>query len=157
MGAWIGLGTWRRPGARVVPLPAFSTWSATVALLVLRDLLLGRQYFDQLLAARAGIATNVLAERLKRLQRHGLIEMAVDCENRQRKRYTLTDRGRSFGPVLEALARWGLEHVPGARPSAEVQAALARRRAAARVRTKAGSRAREPMQLAADRVRCRPR
>ena len=95
-------------------------------LLVLRDLLLGKQYFDELLAAPEGIATNVLAERLKRLRELDMVETEVDPENRRRKRYVLTARGRSFAPVLAALARWGLEHIEGTKPSPEVRAALER-------------------------------
>lgn len=95
-------------------------------MLILRDLLIGRQYFDELLASPEGIATNVLSDRLKRLQEHGFVEVTVDEHNRRRKRYALTPLGRSFMPVLEALARWGLEHIEGTRPLPEVRAALAR-------------------------------
>jgi DNA-binding HxlR family transcriptional regulator len=55
-----------------------------------------------------------------------LLEGTVDESNRRRRRYSLTERGRSFAPVLHALARWGLTHIDGTRPSQEVRAALAR-------------------------------
>jgi DNA-binding HxlR family transcriptional regulator len=93
-------------------------------LLVLRDLFGGKHYFDELSQSPEGIASNILAERLKRLQALGMLEMSIDPENRRRKRYELTERGRSFGPVLATLAHWGLKHIEGTLPSAEVRAAL---------------------------------
>jgi DNA-binding HxlR family transcriptional regulator len=103
-------------------------------LLVLRDVMMGKHHYDELLQSSEGIATNILAERLKRLQALGMLTMTVDETNRRRKRYELTDLGRSFGPVLTSIALWGLEHIEGTKPSPEVRAALeaevARRRAA---------------------------
>jgi len=93
-------------------------------LLVLRDLFLGKQHYDELLQAPEGIATNILAERLKRLQTMGLIQAEVDQANRRRKLYTLTERGKSLGPILLKLAIWGLENIGGTRPSPEVATLL---------------------------------
>jgi len=93
-------------------------------LLVLRDLFLGKQHYDELLQAPEGIATNILAERLKRLQTMGLIEAEVDQTNRRRKRYTLTERGKSLGPVLLKIVAWGIENIGGTRPATEVVALL---------------------------------
>lgn len=95
-------------------------------LLVLRDLFLGKQHFDELLQSDERIATNVLTERLQRLQRAGMIHSQVCSDNRRRKRYALTELGRSFAPVLVSLATWGLKHIEGTVPSPEVRAAFER-------------------------------
>jgi DNA-binding HxlR family transcriptional regulator len=88
-------------------------------LLVLRDLFLGKQHYDEFLQASEGIATNILAERLKRLQAMGLIGAEIDETNRRRKRYSLTERGRSLGPILLQVARWGIDHIDGTQASAQ--------------------------------------
>ena len=91
-------------------------------LLVLRDLLLGMHYYDELLEAPEGIATNILAERLRRLQEADMVVASSDPDNRRRKRYELTERGQSFAPVLLSLAKWGLEHIDGTKPDPRVVA-----------------------------------
>lgn len=95
-------------------------------LLVLRDLFAGKQHFDELLESDERIATNVLTERLQRLQRTGMIRCEVCRDNRRRKRYELTELGRSFAPVLVSLASWGLKHIEGTVPSPAVRAAFER-------------------------------
>lgn len=85
-------------------------------LLVLRDLFFGAHYFDELSKSAEGIASNVLGDRLRKLEREGLISRAPDREDGRRVRYALTARGKSLEPVLAALARWGVENVPGTRP-----------------------------------------
>lgn len=93
-------------------------------LVVLRDLFLGKHYFDELLASDEAIATNILAARLKHLQALQMISVSVDADNRRRKRYALTERGKSFAPVLIALARWGLANIKGTKPNPAVKDVL---------------------------------
>jgi DNA-binding HxlR family transcriptional regulator len=83
-------------------------------LLVVRDLLLGgpRRYGD-LLASGERIPTNILAERLRRLERHGLVERVPYSEHPPRVEYRLTGAGQALGPALDALAQWGLAQFPG--------------------------------------------
>lgn len=95
-------------------------------LLVLRDLFGGKRYFDELLASEEKIATNVLTERLQRLLQAGMIDVEVCADNRRRKRYSLTERGRSFAPVLAAIGAWGLANIKGTRSWPEVRQALER-------------------------------
>jgi len=95
-------------------------------LLVLRDLFGGKQYFDELLASDEHIASNVLSERLHRLLAADMIAVEVCAENRRRKRYSLTERGRSFAPVLAAIGAWGLKHIKGTRSWPEIRSALER-------------------------------
>lgn len=95
-------------------------------LVVLRDLFMGKSRFDDLAGAE-GIATNVLAERLARLEHEGIVSRTRDPADARRVVYALTPRGRSLAPVLQAVAAWGLEHLRGTRIAPEL-AAVARRR-----------------------------
>ena len=80
-------------------------------LLIVRDLLRGRETYGALAAAGEGIPTNILADRLKRMEESGLIKAAPYQEHPVRYRYQLTAKGRDLETVLAALARWGKRHV----------------------------------------------
>ena len=84
-------------------------------MLVVRDLFLGRRYFEEFLASPEGIATNILSDRLKMLMSHGLVEKQPDEADRRRFIYKLTARGKSLWKVLRPLTRWSLENIPGTR------------------------------------------
>ena len=86
------------------------TWT----LLVLRDLLFyGKHRFAEFLESPEQISTNILAERLKRLERCGLIERRRYQERPPRDEYYLTQRGHDLLPVLRELIAWGQRHLPG--------------------------------------------
>jgi len=93
-------------------------------LLVVRDLLLGRHTYKALQASPERIPTNILADRLKRLEREGILRKQLYQERPPRYTYHLTDKGRSLGPVLHAMLRWGSTHVPGTLNKEEVEALL---------------------------------
>ena len=80
-------------------------------LLVIRDLLSGSRRFQDLLASLDGIAPNVLSERLKILEAHGIVAREFYSEHPPRAAYALTPRGRELGIVVGALAAWGTRHV----------------------------------------------
>jgi DNA-binding HxlR family transcriptional regulator len=82
-------------------------------ILVLRDLFAGRSRYGEFAASPEKIATNILAERLERLRRHGLITATESLERTGSAVYALTPKGRDLRPVLEALRDWGLRHVKG--------------------------------------------
>jgi DNA-binding HxlR family transcriptional regulator len=82
-------------------------------LLVVRDLACGKSQFKEFLASPEGIATNILADRLGRLVTGGLAEAFPQPDRPDREAYRLTAKGRTLGPVLDAMATWGLKHVPG--------------------------------------------
>jgi DNA-binding HxlR family transcriptional regulator len=82
-------------------------------LLIVRDLMCGRSHFREFSASPEGIATNILTDRLDRLLEHGLIEQFPSGDSPGRFAYRLTDEGQTLGPVLEAIAKWGLKHLPG--------------------------------------------
>ena len=85
------------------------------SLLVVRDLLHGKRTYGELADSPEGIPTNILAERLKRLESAGIISSAAYQERPVRYAYTLTKKGTALGDVLLALVRWGKEYIPGTR------------------------------------------
>ena len=85
------------------------------SLLVVRDLLHGKRTYGELADSPEGIPTNILAERLKRLEGAGIISSAAYQERPVRYAYTLTKKGTALGEVLIALVRWGKEYIPGTR------------------------------------------
>jgi DNA-binding HxlR family transcriptional regulator len=84
-------------------------------LLVVRDLLFGKTRYGDFLASAEGIPTNILAERLKRLQEAGLVEGRPYSDHPRRLAYQLTAKGRELAEIVDALAAWGVANVPGTR------------------------------------------
>ncbi len=84
-------------------------------LLVIRDLFAGKHRFGEFLSSPEHIPTNILAERLKRLEAAGLVAAKPYSERPPRFEYHLTDRGKALGPVVDAVATWGLAQFPGTR------------------------------------------
>lgn len=82
-------------------------------LLVIRDLACGKRHFGEFCRSPEGIATNILADRLERLVAHGLVEKHVPDDGSGRDAYRLTEKGKSLGPVVAAVARWGLANIEG--------------------------------------------
>nr|WP_284691591.1 helix-turn-helix domain-containing protein [Pinirhizobacter soli] len=83
------------------------------SLLVVRDLLQGKHTYGELADSREGIPTNILADRLKRLEASGILVKAPYQERPVRYSYTLTPKGKDLGNVLLAFVRWGTQHIPG--------------------------------------------
>jgi DNA-binding HxlR family transcriptional regulator len=78
------------------------------SLLIVRDLMFrGKHTYGDFLNSGDGIATNVLADRLKCLEAEGIIEKTRDSENRRRYLYRLTEKGLDLTPVLLEMVRWG--------------------------------------------------
>ena len=83
-------------------------------LLVMHDLLFyDKHRFADFLDSPERISTNILAERLKRLERCGLVERRRYEQRPPRYEYYLTQRGHDLLPVLRELIQWGKRHVPG--------------------------------------------
>lgn len=80
-------------------------------LLIVRDLLRATRRFQDLQASLAGIAPNILSDRLKLMEEHGLVTRRLYSDHPPRAEYELTERGRGLGVVIGALAAWGSEHV----------------------------------------------
>ena len=109
-------GTKKPSAFRRSPCPIASTldlvgdkWS----LLVIRDLLHGKSTYGELLGSPEGIPTNILADRLRRLEEAGIIVRSVYQDRPVRYAYGLSEKGKDLGNVLIALVRWGKTHIPG--------------------------------------------
>ncbi|MBS0198191.1 MAG: helix-turn-helix transcriptional regulator [Planctomycetes bacterium] len=105
-----------KPAAGRSPCPVAATldligdrWT----LLIIRDLFAGKTRYGELAASPEGIASNILAARLERLQACGVVAARASLERVGSFEYHLTARGRSLLPVLKAMRDWGLAHVPG--------------------------------------------
>ena len=99
-------------------------------LLVIRDLFLGKRLYGEFIESPEGIPTNILADRLKRLEAAGLITKKAYQERPLRHAYSLTRKGADLLPVLTEIMRWANRHIPGtAKPPATV---IARARAVRR-------------------------
>jgi DNA-binding HxlR family transcriptional regulator len=85
------------------------------SLLVLRDLLHGKETYGELLDSPEGIPTNILADRLRRLEDAGLIASSPYQQRPVRYAYSLTEKGTELGGILLALVQWGKRHSPGTR------------------------------------------
>jgi DNA-binding HxlR family transcriptional regulator len=88
-------------------------------LVLVRDLLTGKRAYNEFLASPEGIPTNILADRLRRLEAWGVIERRAPPGRPGRPVYVLTEKGADLLPVLQQLCRWGNRHVEGSwRPPA---------------------------------------
>lgn len=77
-------------------------------LLVLRDLVLrGKQRFREFLASDEGIASNILSDRLRRLEDSGIVSRKADPGDKRQIIYSVTDKGAGVVPVLLEMAAWG--------------------------------------------------
>src|SRR5580698_6614045 len=83
------------------------------SLLVVRDLLHGKRTYGELAESPEGIPTNILADRLRRLESAGIVTSTPYQERPVRHAYTLTPKGSALGEVLLAFVRWGKQHIPG--------------------------------------------
>jgi DNA-binding HxlR family transcriptional regulator len=82
-------------------------------LLIVRDLLLAeKRYYRDFLKAGEGIATNVLADRLKTMLDKGQIARTEDPDNAAQAIYTPTAKAEALRPVLDAIANWAIEFGP---------------------------------------------
>src|SRR6185437_6888208 len=84
------------------------------SLLVIRDLMFGnRRHFRELLTrSEEGIASNILADRLKRLLEAGLVTRAEDPDHKQKAIYSLTEKAIQLVPLLAHMGAWGRRHLP---------------------------------------------
>ena len=114
------------PGARS-PCPISNTldllgdkWT----LLVVRDaMLFGKRRFAEFASSPEGIPTNILAERLRRLEASEILEKVPYQKHPPRYEYRLTRKGKELFPVLEQMIYWAKRHLPaiGSAPPGTLQ------------------------------------
>jgi DNA-binding HxlR family transcriptional regulator len=86
----------------------FSRWTTAILLTLQRG---GRMRYVELERRIGTITSKVLTERLRRMERDGLIERHYHAEVPPRAEYEISDLGRSLGPVFATLATWSAGHL----------------------------------------------
>ena len=81
------------------------------SLIIVRDLLMGKNTYSDFLSSPESIATNVLVARLKSLKEYGIIDLRKDEKRKNIKYYFLTDMGKDLLPILANMALWYEKHV----------------------------------------------
>jgi DNA-binding HxlR family transcriptional regulator len=79
-------------------------------LLIVRDLLGGTRRFQDLQAGLPGLAPNILSDRLKLMEEHGLVARQLYSDHPPRAEYALSAKGQELAVVIGALASWGSRH-----------------------------------------------
>lgn len=84
------------------------------SLIVIRDVMFGnrRHYRELLTLSDEGIASNILADRLKRLVEAGLLSKRDDPTHKQKGIYSLTEPAIQLVPLLVQMGAWGRRHTP---------------------------------------------
>jgi len=81
------------------------------SLLIIRDMmLLGSRTFKEFLASYEGIASNILADRLRRLEAYGIIRTEQDPADGRKLIYELAPKGIDLAPVLTEMVLWAGRH-----------------------------------------------
>ncbi len=81
------------------------------SLLIIRDLMVrGFRTFKEFQESGEGIATNILADRLRKLKANGIISAEPEATDKRRVNYRLTEKGIDLAPVLLELLIWGAKH-----------------------------------------------
>ena len=88
-------------------------------MLVLVKLMLleGKQTFKQFLESDEGVATNILATKLKLLEAAGIVSKTKAPHSKKQNDYILTEKGLSLTPVIIELAAWADQHLRARHPT----------------------------------------
>ncbi|MEO1437820.1 MAG: helix-turn-helix domain-containing protein [Bacteroidota bacterium] len=81
------------------------------SLLVIRDIVFEqKRFFKDFKNSKERMATNILSDRLKKLEANGIIRSVVYPKNKSQKIYSLTEKGKALIPVLLEMMVWSFEH-----------------------------------------------
>jgi DNA-binding HxlR family transcriptional regulator len=81
------------------------------SLLIVRDMMIrGFQTYKEFLESDERIATNILADRLRKLEAHGIITAQPDAADGRKVAYLLTSKGVDLVPVLAEMVLWAARH-----------------------------------------------
>src|ERR1700675_1788986 len=81
------------------------------SLLIIRDMMLrGFRTYKEFLGSYERIATNILADRLRKLETHGIIASEPDPSDGRKLIYSLTAKGLDLAPVLTEMVLWAAAH-----------------------------------------------
>jgi DNA-binding HxlR family transcriptional regulator len=99
---------------------ALETFGDPWSLLIIRDMVyFGKKTYGEFLASEEGVATNILASRLARLEQQGILVKRPSPSDKRKEEYVLTEKGLDLIPVLVEMANWSAEYDPqtGAPPA----------------------------------------
>lgn len=95
------------------------------SLLILRDVMFGgKRHFREFLRSEEGISSNILADRLRKLTKEGMLTKSDDPTHKQKAIYSLTEKSVALVPVFAALGAWGSRHLPASEEASEIPRAL---------------------------------
>ncbi len=83
------------------------------SLLIVRDIFKGKKRYNDFLASAEQFPTNILADRLKRLEAAAIVNKQQYSEHPPRYEYVLTNKGLELGKVIEAMYHWGNKNLFG--------------------------------------------
>ncbi len=91
-------------------------------LLIVRDIIfIGKSQFGDFLESPEGISTNILTDRLKKLEEYGLVNKTPYQKKPMRYAYTLTQRGLDLKPVMMEILNWGHNNIEGTAGPSEAE------------------------------------
>ncbi len=80
-------------------------------LLIIRDIMFdGKRYFREMLNSDEKIASNILTDRLNKLEQFGILIKTKDAHHKQKNVYSLTEKGIDLMPVMLNIANWSAHH-----------------------------------------------
>ncbi len=91
-------------------------------LLVIRDLYFGKTTYSELQDSPEKIPSNILAQRLKQLLSHNIIQKQQYQTRPVRYDYSLTEKGLALSDVMQAMLAWGNKYIPGTYNKEQVKA-----------------------------------
>lgn len=80
------------------------------AVLIIRDLLVEKKRFGQLLSSLVGISPRTLSSRLNDLEKNGVLSKKIFPEIPLHVEYRLTKRGKELHFILDQMNKWGCSH-----------------------------------------------
>ncbi len=101
------------PELRSCPIEAtFKIIGKKWTVLIVREMLRGTKQFNRFLENIEGITPKVLTDRLRELQKFGIVKRRIVSEYPVRVEYEMTDLGKEFEPVLLAAASFSMRNFP---------------------------------------------
>jgi DNA-binding HxlR family transcriptional regulator len=92
---------------------ALETFGDPWSLLLIRDIVyFGKKTYGEFLTSEEGMATNILASRLARLEEQGILRKKPSEQDKRKEEYVLTEKGLDLIPVLAEMANWSAKHDP---------------------------------------------
>ena len=92
---------------------ALETFGDPWSLLIIRDIVyFGKKTYGEFLESEEGMANNILASRMARLEQQGILVKQSSPSDRRKEEYGLTEKGLDLIPVLVEMANWSAEYDP---------------------------------------------